>query len=57
MNTRSGGLRRRLVKLGWESKGMVILGEVLVVGGERAGSDQCNFLGLVSNEAEAFART
>src|SRR5258707_12206164 len=33
MNTRSGGLRRRLVKLGWESKGMVILGEVLVVGG------------------------
>jgi len=25
--------------------------------GERAGSDQCNFLGLVSNEAEAFAGT
>ena len=25
--------------------------------GERAGSDQCNFLGLVFNEAEAFAGT
>jgi len=35
MNTRSGGLRRRVVKLGWGAKetAMVILGEVLVVGG------------------------
>ena len=36
---------------------MVILGEVLVAGGERAGSVQRNFLDLVRDQTEALAGT
>jgi hypothetical protein len=36
---------------------MVILGEVLVVGGKRAGRVQRNFLGLARHQTKALAGT